>query len=142
MIIKAFERAYKTMEERGWDTIYLAIDLHGVCLASNYEQGGYTWINDMAPRALRVISEMKENKIILWSSVYDEEQPAIIKFFKDNGIDVLAFNANPFEKDTKTGCFEKKFYFSILLDDKAGFDPAIDWETILNFYNENIVPFA
>ena len=145
MLIDAIERAYGVMEKRGWDTVYWSIDLHGVCLVSNYEQGGYTWINKMAPLALRIISKMKENKIILWSSAHDEEQDAICRFFHDEGIHVGAFNANPFERNTKTGCFDKKFYFSILLDDKAGFDPDTDWEMIINFYlarasDESIVP--
>lgn len=36
-------------------------------------------------------------------------------------------NSNPDEKDTKTGDFSKKFYFNILLDDRAGFQPETDW---------------
>jgi hypothetical protein len=134
MLLDAIQRSYDIMEKRGWDTIYWAVDLHGVCLVSNYEQGGYTWINDTAARALRMIAAQPENKIILWSSAHEEEQPTIIEFFKSHGIDVLAFNANPLEKNTKTGCFDKKFYFSVLLDDKAGFDPDKDWDEIISFY--------
>ena len=35
-------------------------------------------------------------------------------------------------------CFEKKFYFNILLDDKAGFDPETDWSVIKEYLNKNV----
>lgn len=132
-IIKAVKRAYQVMEERKWDTIYWAIDLHGVCLKSNYEQGGYQWINEYVVDALQIISSFPETKIILWSSAHEAEYPAIIKFFKDVGIKVAYFNENPEVGNSTHGCFDKKFYFSILLDDKAGFDPDTDWEDLYNY---------
>ena len=133
-IIKAIERAYRTMEERGWDTIYWAVDLHGVCLKSNYEQGGYTWHNFWAKKVMKLISDKPENHIILWSSVHDDEKRAIVDFFWREGIVVQGFNSNIYEKNTKVSCFDEKFYFSVLLDDKAGFDPDVDWKAIWEFY--------
>lgn len=132
-IFTAVARAYEKMEERGWDTIYWAVDLHGVCLKSNYEAGGYEWINEDAPRVLRIISDRPENKIILWSSVYEDEKLHIRQFFDGYGIHVAAFNEG-FERDNAVSCFYEKFYFSVLLDDKAGFDPGVDWEEIERFY--------
>ena len=132
MIVKAVERAYRIMEERGWDTIYWAVDLHGVCLKSNYETHDYEWINDDAQRVLKQISDRPESKIILWSSVYPGEMSSIISFFEDHGIQVWCFNTNT-EPDTKVSCFGEKFYFSVLLDDKAGFDPDTDWKAIEAF---------
>lgn len=134
MIVKAVERAYKVMAERNWDTVYWAVDLHGVCLRSNYESGGYKWLNDDVPRVLKLLSDRPENKIILWSSVYPEEKSDIIGFFNDHGIQVWDFNGNDSEPNTKVSCFNEKFYFSILLDDKAGFDPDTDWLAIEEFY--------
>ena len=131
MISKAIDRAFDTMIKRGWDKIYWAIDLHGVCLKSNYESGGYSFINDKVLPGLKAIQDLDESRIILWSSCHNHEKPAIIKFFSDNGINVHYFNENPEEKSTKTGCFDQKFYFSILLDDKAGFDPETDWDNLI-----------
>lgn len=133
-ILKAIDRAYRTMAERNWDTIYWAIDLHGVCLKSNYAQGGYEWINDRCVEALRMIGDRKETKIILWSSVYEEEKQAIVEFFFKEGIPVWGFNVNPWENDTKVSYFGEKFYFSVLLDDKAGFDPDCDWKAIVEYF--------
>lgn len=134
MIVSAIRRAYKTMRERGWNKIYWAIDLHGVCLRSNYHNGGYEFINPDTVRGLQKIASRPENVLILWSSCHPHEQPAIIQFFADHGIRVDFFNENPLEENTKTGCFDKKFYFSVLLDDKAGFDPNVDWQSIMSYY--------
>lgn len=129
-ISKAIHRAYKMKEERGWNIIYWCIDLHGVCLKSNYKQGGYQWINDSARKGMKAIDSQPDSVIILWSSVHDEEKADIVKFFNDQGIIIHCFNGNPFEGDTKVSNFSEKFYFSILLDDKAGFDPEVDWSII------------
>jgi hypothetical protein len=137
MIGKAIDRAFQTMIERNWNKIYWAIDLHGVCLKSNYENGGYTFINDKVLPGLLTIQSVPESRIILWSSCHDHEKPAIVEFFDSHGIQVHHFNENPEEKSTKTGCFDQKFYFSILLDDKAGFDPDTDWDELIAAVNEN-----
>lgn len=130
MINRAVLRAYRTMQERNWDTIYWAIDLHGTCFPSTYSQGGYQFINEQCRKTLQLLSSLPETKIILWSGCYPDEQQSIINFFEDNDIRVFAFNENPAEKNTKSGCFDQKFYFSIVVDDKAGFDPEQDWESI------------
>lgn len=138
MLVDAIDRAYKTMRERNWDTIYWAIDLHGVCLKSNYEQGGYQWINDLVLPGLQEIAKRPESRIILWSSAHPEEHGPIVKFFADHGVVVLGFNSNPLVSDTATGCFDEKFYFSILLDDKAGFDPQYDWWMITQYLKNDL----
>ena len=132
-IIKSIERAYSLLQERSWDTIYWAIDLHDTCIKSNYVSGEYEWINEDAKRCLQLISKLPESKIILWTSCYDEELYGILSFFFKDEIIINFFNGNPNINSTKTGCFDKKFYFSILLDDKAGFDPDTDWKLIYEY---------
>jgi hypothetical protein len=77
-----------------------------------------------------------DNRLILWSSCHPEEYSAIIGFLEQHGIAVDYFNENPEIENTPSGNFEKKFYFSILLDDKAGFDPETDWDEILTLLSE------
>lgn len=132
-IVKSVAKAYAVMQARNWDTIYWAVDLHGVCLKSNYQTGSYEWINEAAKRALKVISSLPESKIILWSSVHTEEMGKILCFFAKEDITVRDFNNNRFEKSNDVSCFEEKFYFSVLLDDKAGFDPDTDWDAIVYY---------
>lgn len=136
MVVDAIKKAYRIMEERGWDTIYWAIDLHGVCLKSTYVSSTHEWISDRAIDGLRMIAARPENKIILWSGVHEREKQPIIDMFSAKDIPVAAFNCNPFEDDTEAGSFVEKFYFSILLDDKAGFNYMTDWKAIIDFYLE------
>ena len=134
-ILKAARRAFRLKKERNWDTVYWCIDLHGVCLESNYEKGEYRWINSAAYSGMRAISRRPDCKIILWSAVHNDEVAKIVKFFNDYGIQIDAFNANPYEKSNAVSDFSKKFYFSVLLDDKAGFDPSTDWGQIIDYLN-------
>lgn len=130
MIVNAIKRAYQVMQERQWDTVYWSIDLHGVCFSSSYERGGYSFVNAEAIAALQAISARPESRLILWSSCHLEEQPDIIAFFMAHNIRIDYFNANPEIPNTLTGDFGSKFYFSVLLDDKAGFDPDTAWAEI------------
>ena len=132
----AISRAFAYNTKRNYPFMYIAIDLHGVCFDSTYSQGDYAFINSDCKKAMQILSNRKDVKIILWSSCYKEEQTDIIKFFSDNGIEVNYFNENPECENTVSGCFDQKFYFSILLDDKAGFDPNEDWGVIIDYFSK------
>jgi hypothetical protein len=67
----------------------------------------------------------------LWSSITPDDEVKIRALFASAGIPVAAVNENPFIENTATGNFDKKFYFSILVDDKAGFCPT-EWPDVLD----------
>lgn len=134
MITKAIERAYKTARLKNWDKIYWAIDLHETCLVSSYGKGSYRFINQQAANTLLYLSQRPETVIILWSSVHADEEPEIIKFFADYEIRVHYFNHNPEVENTAVGNFDTKFYFNVLVDDKAGFDYRTDWVAIRELF--------
>lgn len=52
-----------------------------------------------------------------------------VDFLRSRGISVHYANENPEVGNTATGNFDRKFYFSVVVDDKAGFDPS-EWEDI------------
>ena len=139
----AIPRAYAVMKERNWDTVYWAIDLHGTVIESNYQTGTYSYISEEAKLALQAISALPETKLILWSSMYGPDQANIMELFRLDGIKVDWFNENPEAENTNSGCFNQKFYFSVLVDDKAGFDPS-EWSAVMattlqlseDFHNE------
>lgn len=135
-IERALANAYRAAIDRNWDKIYWCIDLHGTCLTSNYNSDEFEFINDDVISALRLINDRKSSVIILWSSCYPEDQIKIVQLFEHYGISVDFFNENPLVSNTKTGDFSKKFYMSILIDDKAGFDPNTDWNKVINFLNK------
>lgn len=135
-IKKAIERAAMTVKSRGWDTVYWAIDLHGTCIDSTYTyDGDYIFINFYVVNALRLISNTPGHKIILWSSVYNNDLIRIISLFEKHGIVVSSFNRNAEVENTVYANFDSKFYFNILIDDKAGFDPETDWEIVFDTFN-------
>ena len=94
----------------------------------------YKFKGTVAIDALRTISADPINKIILWSSSHEEPFDKVIKGLKEYyEIRVDYVNENPECPSTALCDFTKKFYFDILLDDKAGFEPNEDWESISNF---------
>ena len=131
MIENAVRRAYQVMKERNWDSIYWAIDLHGTCIKSNYVSGEYEWINEDVKECLQYISSLPESKIIIWSSSHTQTLLDCIKFFINESIHLYDVNKNYAIKSNELSNFQDKFYFSILLDDKAGFEPDTDWKVIL-----------
>lgn len=140
-IINTVKKAYSLISEK-YPLVYWNVDLHGVCFKSNYENSEYLWINDECIKCLQAITSNPINKLILWSSCHKDEQLKIIQFMKSYNINVDFFNENPLTSNTIYADFSQKYYFSILLDDKAGFEPYIDWEDILSFlvFNNYVDP--
>lgn len=134
-IIKAIEKAYQKAESRNWNRIYFAIDVHDTIVKSSYSSGELEFINESAKHAMRLLSERPEVVTILWSSMYEYDFNLNVKsFFESEGIIFDFINENPMEQSNSYADFGKKFYFSVLLDDKAGFDPDVDWDRIIQFY--------
>lgn len=137
-IIRAIERAFALAKEKQWDSIYWCIDLHDTCFKANYEPGKYEWINADVVPALRAIQKHSKSTIILWTSCYKTDYWDIRSFFTQYGIVIDYINKNPEIKNTRTGNFKKKFYFSIGIDDKFGFDPNTDWKLIQEYLTSKI----
>lgn len=127
---KGVSRAYNVAMERNHEMIFWCIDLHGTVLESNYSSESFSFLlADETVPALQAISALPETRIILWSGISDEDAVQVIKLFTDHNIRVDWVNENPAVPSSGTGHFDKKFYFSILVDDKAGFSPN-DWPRV------------
>lgn len=139
-ITQLFNEAWKKKEERGWQYVYIMIDLHGVVLPSNYHTSNelkFTHLN--TANVLFYLSRQKDVILILWTSSHETEVKKVIEWLGLYGIHVKYVNENPLEKDTPYASFAKKPYFSIVLDDKAGFDPDHDWSELLQWcYNREL----
>lgn len=125
----AIIRAYRTAHDRNWNTVYWAVDLHGTVLKSNYANDSFEFINDSARTALQLLSKLPETRIIIWSSIFAGDADRVRRLFADNNIRVDYVNENPEVTNTLVGNFSSKFYFSVLIDDKAGFIPD-EWSTV------------
>lgn len=128
--MRGVSRAYNVAMERKHDLIFWCIDLHGTVLESNYSSESFTFLApEKTVPALQLISSLPESRIILWSGISDEDRDKVVKLFKDNNIRVDYVNENPDVPSSGTGHFDKKFYFSILIDDKAGFSYH-EWQIV------------
>jgi hypothetical protein len=133
-ITKVIAAAYDKAIQRGFTKIYYLVDLHGVIMRSSYEPGVHEFVPGPGVATLKRISEVEESCIIIWSCLHDADKPGILHAFEKEGIKIAAINENPFEQSNTVSSFHEKPYFSVLFDDKAGFDPDVDWADIaLNF---------
>ena len=155
-ITKIFEDALKKNKDGGYDTLYVAVDVHGtifkptrrtVMMASDGANGRFEVVckvgrgNEFdfywfAKETLIYLSSKKNVKLILMTSAINQAE--IVKKLESFGIKIYAINHNPdFAHNSSTqeiyADFTVKFYFDILLDDKAGFEPEHDWEELYKF---------
>jgi hypothetical protein len=121
-----FAREIDKAISRKWDSIYIAIDIHGVLCESTYSDE-ITPIENAFGALRKMEEEFPMIKKIIWSSTSEPQLSKIVKVFADQGITFISKNENPEVPDDN---FKGKFYFNILLDDKAGFDPDVDWADI------------
>jgi len=132
-ITQTIADAYIKAVSRGYNKIYYLVDLHGVIMHSSYEPGVHEFIGgiDGIPvNTLKMISNCKESVIIIWSCLHERDKPGILEQFNKVGIKVSAINNNPFEQSNSVSSFHEKPYFSVLFDDKAGFNPDEDWKNV------------
>ena len=125
------ERAFRQKEERNWDYVYWAIDIHDTIFAGMYASDQDYDPSEQCVEVLKWISDRSDCKIILWTSSYATDAEKVIQYFNDNhGIEIDFINTNTDCGSTKLADFETKMYFNILLDDKAGFEMESDWSRI------------
>lgn len=137
MNIFNIKRAFRMMKERGWDRIYWLIDLHDTVFEGDYRVGSVG--GEFYPRAKEVLQRLSQREdvvLIIWSCSYGEIIQDTIEWFREHGIQIDYGNENPECPDTPRASFDKKFYFNIILDDKAGFVGETDWHLVEQELND------
>jgi len=120
---------------KGWPEVYFCIDLHGTIIPSGKGSDDKTDEHKFYPDAkevLQMLSKRKDIMLILWTSTPIARLFEVYNWLEDEGIHFDYINSNPHAKNTPRSDFNKKFYFSVLLDDRAGFEPETDWTAIKN----------
>lgn len=132
MITRAIENAFRHRKERGWSKTYWAFDVHGTILIPNHRRDVIS--TEFYPYALEVmqlLSKRTDIVRILYTCSYPNEIEQYLDFFKKYGIHFHYVNSNPEVADGGYGYYKEKFYFNVLLEDKAGFSGDTDWKDIL-----------
>jgi hypothetical protein len=138
-VLTAIERFYNDKEKRGWDKGYFFFDIHGTILKPNYTYGNTP--KDFYPYAketLQFISKMPDVVMCIYTCSHPHEIEEYIQLFKNNDIHFKYVNENPEIKTDLNGygCYDKKPYMNVLFEDKAGFDPELEWEEVLLLMKE------
>jgi len=136
MIKNAIKTAFRKKKERGWGKyprMFWAIDLHDVII-----HGTYTLNNEgreLYPdgeEVLQWLTNRKDMCLILYTSSHNNSIVDILQWLNNHGIKFDYINENPDCSDTELCSFKDKFYFDIMLEDKAGFEGKTDWLEIKN----------
>lgn len=133
-ILKTFE----LKKEKNWKYIYIAIDIHGTILKpchkekENYEYFPY------AKETLQFISNMDDIKLILFTSSHEKNIKDYIAHFQNDNIHFCYINENKDVDSDEIGCYDKKFYTDIGIDDKFGFDANTEWLELFELFKTRI----
>lgn len=143
-IVKAVDRTYKWVTEHSPPDnkaqTYWAIDLHSTVLKPDYQSKDIA--KEPYPYALevlRILSESPDDTLIMFTSSKVDMTNKYKIFFLLRGIAFKYLNSNPEVKTQPDGhgCFDDKFYFNVMLEDKAGFDPETDWKDLFEYLNNH-----
>tara|TARA_R110000782_G_scaffold270273_1_gene370174 strand:+ start:1631 stop:2074 length:444 start_codon:yes stop_codon:yes gene_type:complete len=119
--------------KRNWDKTYWFFDLHGTILKPNYTAGKTpTEFYPLAKETLQLISKQSDIVMCIYTCSHPHEIVEYLKLFKENDINFIYVNENP-EIPTDIngyGCYDKKPYMNVLFEDKAGFDPIVEWQEV------------
>lgn len=130
-ISKAFEVAFDRMADKGWDKIYVMVDIHDTILRACYEQDETFDYLPLAREALRRLTRRDDICLILWTACDRTKLDFYMRRFEHDGIHFEYANCNPEVQNTHISCFDDKFYFNVGIDDKFGFDGDTDWAEVL-----------
>jgi len=132
MITRAIDNCFGHAKRRGWTKTYWAFDIHGTILRPNYKVDKISKeFYPFAQEVMQMISKRNDIVKILYTCSYPQEIEQYLDYFKDVDIHFDHVNANPDIVNGGYGYYKDKFYFNVLMDDKAGFDGDTDWEAMI-----------
>lgn len=146
-VANQIQRTFDVSFEKEWYETYWAFDIHGTILKPTYDLNEDRMeFYPYAKEALREISMRGDIIMILYTCSYPNEIEKYLEFFKKQGIHFHHINENPgiSSKFGNFGYYENKFYFNVMFEDKAGFDPMKEWKEVydlMSYYRkEKILP--
>lgn len=133
-IINAFNRAYKKFENNELKCIYILIDVHGTIFPPLKNNKENFIFYPYAQKVLEIFTKCQYIKTILWTGSSYEAIKKIIDILNENNIIFDFINSNPDKtKNNENNLIPIKFYFSIGIDDRFGFNPESDWKRIYEY---------
>lgn len=142
-ILSWIKKMFAHAKEKNWYETYWAFDIHGTVSIPDYRKGIKKDLSDrseivyypFAKETLQLFTKRDDIIMIMFTSSYPPELEYYVKKFKKDGIEFKYINENPEVSDSKGafGYYEKKMYFNVLFEDKAGFNPLTDWKHVYDY---------
>jgi len=130
-------RLFKSLKRLENET-YWFIDLHGVISIPDYRKiVKEIEYYDYCKETLQFISKNRPDIImVLFTSSYPDEIKFYLNILEKDNIHFKYVNENPEISEAKGsfGCYDTKKYYNVLIDDKCGFDPILDWKPIYDYF--------
>ncbi len=137
MTIKAIDKAFRRMVDKRWEKTYWAIDLHETVIKPNWKVNDIpTSFYPMARETLQLISARQDIVTIMYTCSHPHEIRQYQELFAAHNIHFDYINENPEVANSGFGYYDKKPYFNVLLEDKAGFDAYEDWQQIFDYLQQ------
>ena len=131
MILEAIDKAFRRTKSKGWEYSYWAFDIHETILKPNWKVEVLpTEFYSYAKETLKLVSDRKDIKMILYTCSRPEEIEKYLTLFEANGIHFDFVNKNPDVVNEGFGFYDDKPYFNVLFEDKAGFNAKQDWKPV------------
>ncbi len=136
MITKAIKNCLSLAAKKGWDKTYWAFDIHGTILLPTFKTGVVsTEFYPYAKEAMQLLSKRDDIVRILYTCSHPHEIVEYLHYFTAHGIHFHHVNDNPDVCTGAYGFYDHKFYFNVLFEDKAGFDPLTDWKDVYELFS-------
>jgi hypothetical protein len=139
MLLNYIKKMFKYAFEKEYYDTYWAFDLHKTIIKPTYDLNNlsiqyYPW----AKECMQLISWRDDITTIVWSSSYPNEIEEYLRQFEKDEIrfDHVGNNPGISSNSGNFGYYETKFYFNVLFEDKAGFDPETEWKEIYDYLME------
>lgn len=134
-IVKAIKKAFDAKEKRKWNKIYFFFDIHETILYPDYNNTDPKKFYPHAKEVLQYLSKRPDIEMGLYTCSYPNEITGYLTFFQEQGIKFHHINRNLSISDTVYGFYKEKPYFSVLFEDKAGFDAESDWFEVRDYFD-------
>ena len=143
-IVEWIKEMFTYSKRKKWYETYWFIDIHRTVIKPDYvEHSTNMEYYEYAKECLKLMTKRKDIIMVLYTSSYPEQIKKYIDKFKSDSIVFNYINDNPdiSEYLGSFGCYDKKPYFNVFLDDKAGFRADIDWKYIYEYLlNDKYIP--
>ena len=135
------EKSYELKNIKKWEKVFWMIDVHDTIFPGYYMKNQLLNFFPHSKDVLQFLTKQDDACLILYTCSYEHEINKMLSHFEKNNIHFEFTNKNEHVSNTSFGCYTKKPYFNILLEDKAGFESS-DWIKIKNtlekIYGEKI----